>query len=311
MGEPLIQVKDISKRFGKHLVLNNLTFNIDERDIYGIIGLSGSGKTTILNLVIGFLKPTKGTVTYKNKNILKIQKEIQNKFGFVTQSGSYYTDLTVLENLHYFGRMYGLNNDDIAKRSKDLLTFLDLTDATHVLSQDLSTGMQRRLDIACALIHNPEVLILDEPTEDLDPLLRKEILTLLKNINDNGTTIILTSHMLNEIESVCTNTAILHNGNIVMSGSPNKIKGLYSTNIEIHLKTYPGKYELIENRLGKANVEKTINLGHKLVIYTSKPEELLRRILDILPGLRERLVDVDVDKPSLEEVFESLTGKKK
>jgi ABC-2 type transport system ATP-binding protein len=309
MGEPLIQLKDISKRFGKHLVLNNLSITVDEKAIYGIIGLSGSGKTTILNLLIGFIKQSQGTILFKNKNILKSQREVRNNFGFVTQAGSYYLNLTVFENLHYFGRMYGLSKDEIAKRSKDLLTFLDMSDAAHKLSRNLSTGMQRRLDIACALIHDPLVLVLDEPTEDLDPILRKEILALLKKINDNGTTIILTSHMLDEIEMICTDTAILHNGNILVSGHPNKIKDLYSTNIEIHLKTYPGKYEMIEKKLGKKDVSKTVNKGHILVIYTAKPEEILKRLLIILPRLKEKLLDVDVDKPSLEEVFESLTGR--
>ncbi|MBI2668116.1 ABC transporter ATP-binding protein [Candidatus Woesearchaeota archaeon] len=311
MADPLIQFKDISKRYGKHLILNNLNFTINEKDIYGIIGLSGSGKTTILNLMIGFIKPTQGTSSFKTKNVLKYQKEVQENFGFVTQAGSYYLNLSVMENLHYFGRMYGLNKDNIVKKSKELLSFLDLDDAKSKLANELSTGMQRRLDIACALIHEPTVLILDEPTEDLDPVLRKEILALLKRINDNGTTIVLTSHMLEEVESICNNIAILHNGNILVSGSSNKIKDLYSTNIEIHLKTFPGKYDIIERRLGKKDVTKVVNKGHKLVIYTSKPENILKKLLAILSRLKEKLIDIDVDKPSLEEVFESLTGRTK
>jgi len=311
MGDPLIQFKDISKRFGKHLVLNNLNFTVGEKEIYGIIGLSGSGKTTILNMMIGFLKPSQGTIFFKGKNVFKNQKDVQNNFGFVTQAGSYYLNLSIIENLHYFGRLYGLGRNDIAKKSKELLTFLDLQDAIHKLANNLSTGMQRRLDIACALIHDPIVLVLDEPTEDLDPILRKEILALLKRINDNGTTVILTSHMLDEVESVCSNTAVLHNGGILVSGTPNKIKDLYSTNIEIHLKTYPGKYDIIQKRLGKKDIVKTVNKGHKLVIYTAKPENVLKNLLNILSRTKEKLVDVDVDKPSLEEVFESLTGRSK
>jgi ABC-2 type transport system ATP-binding protein len=261
--------------------------------------------------MIGFYKASKGSILYHNKKILKDQKAVQEDFGFVTQAGSFYRDLSVRENLRYFGRLYGLGKKTIDNRSSELLKFLDMLEAFDVLARDLSTGMQRRLDVACALIHKPKVLILDEPTEDLDPVLRKELLALLKKIKDEGTTIILTSHMLDEVESVCDKVCVLHQGKVLTSGTPNKIKDIYSSNLEIHLKTHPGKYNLISKKLGNSGIKQIVDKGHKLVIYTPVPEKVLKNILNILPRVKEKLMDVEVEKPSLEEVFESMTGRKR
>ncbi len=307
--QEFIRFENVVKRFGKNVVLNGLDLDVPYGERFGIIGISGSGKTTLLNLLIGFLRPDSGKISYFLRDISKDSFNIKQTFGFATQQGSFYAMLNIVENLQYFGRLYGLKPDAIRKKADELLSLVDLSDAKHVLAGDLSKGMQRRLDIACALIHDPRVLILDEPTEDLDPMLRKEILQLIKRINEKGTTIIITSHLLEDMEFLCTKIAILHKGKIMDLGTTTQLKKKYNKNDEIHLETVPGHYARIAKALGKRDIARVECKEHKMVIHTPKPEKVLHNVLHSLGRLDEKLLDVTVNKPTLEEVFESATRK--
>ncbi len=228
MAQPqYIEIKGVSKRYGKHQILTNINLSINYKKIFGIIGLNGSGKTTLLKILIGFIPPDTGDVYFQSRDIFEDLTTINKNFGFATQENSFYNKLTIDENLQYFGKLFGLASEKINANIERILRLVELVNARDVLAEHLSTGMQRRLDIACALIHDPKVLILDEPTEDLDINLRKEILSLIKKINQQGTTIILTSHLLQEVESVCEEIAILHNKTILTQGSLKAIKKRY------------------------------------------------------------------------------------
>ena len=302
-----IYVDNLTKRFGDIVALNNVSLSIPQGSYFGIIGLSGSGKTTLLNLIIGFWKPTKGKVLFNGINVHKHRNLIDREFGFATQATSVYPFLTVEENLKYFGRLYGMRKEDIKKRTEILLDLIHMTGTNNILAKELSTGMMRRLDIACALIHNPKVLLLDEPTEDLDPVLRKELLALNKRINDNGTTIIMTSHMLDEVEAVCNRIAILHNGKMIETNSPEKLKNKYSQNEEIHIMTKPGNYDALVKKFRKLEVRNIIVKSKKIVLYTPDSEKVLHEILAIINESKEKLIDLRVNKPTMEEVFEYIT----
>jgi len=309
MSKSFIQFQKITKSFGKNAILSGVTFDIEKGERFGVIGISGSGKTTLLNILIGFLKPNDGTIIFQDEDIMKHKSKIKRKFGFATQDSSFYTKLTVMENLIYFGKLYNMSVKEIKKRSNLLLKLVELSEFKDIIAGNLSIGMQCRLDLACAMMHDPEVLILDEPTEGLDPVLRKEILSLLKKINKAGTTLVVTSHLLNEMESLCTKVAILHNGQIIETGAPQKIKSRYYKNDEIHLETKPGNYEKVAKAIPKSGIHKIMVREHKITIYTPTSEKVLRNILKTLPRVKEDLVDIIVAKPSLEEVFERLTKK--
>lgn len=320
--EALIKVKDLTVSFGKSVVLKNIDFEINKGEVFGIVGLSGSGKTTLLNTLIGFLEPVSGEILYKiepekkkgkkkepefnpiMKNLLKVRQV----FGFAAQEPSFYPQLTVVENLQYFSSMYSLPKDMRNKNINTVLELVGLGYSKNLRSDRLSGGMQKRLDIACSLVHNPKVLILDEPTADLDPILRGQMWDLIKRINSKGTTVVVASHFLQEIETFCTRIGILHNHKIERIGTPDHIRNLYSRNEEIHLETQPGDYVDIVNRLRKVrglHISKIVNKGHKLVIYTMDSMEVLHNLLHIVEKKNEQLIDVDVNKPTLKEVFES------
>ena len=305
--EDVIRLENITKQFGKHVVLDNLSLSIPYQGIFGIMGLTGSGKTTLLNIIVGFWKPGRGRVTYNAIDIFDNEALIHQIFGFATQEGSVYPKLTVEENLTYFGKMYNMPTADIRKRIPEVLKLVELEDARNVIAGELSTGMYRRLDIACSMIHNPKVLILDEPTGNLDPVLRKKLMAMIKRIDDQGTKVIVTSHLLGEIEKICDTLAILHHGKIIAMGSPDVLKDKYTTDQVVRIETKNGDYESLAPVLRKYGAKKIFQKGKYLHMYTTTPEKLLASLLAYLRNKNDTLVDVEVSKPSIEEVFEAVT----
>tara|TARA_Y100000310_G_scaffold338611_1_gene428709 strand:- start:2451 stop:3383 length:933 start_codon:yes stop_codon:yes gene_type:complete len=307
--EEFLKINKVSKSFGSNKVLNNLELSIPQKGIFGIMGLSGCGKTTLLNLLINYWKPDSGSIEYNGINISKNQRVMKQMFGFASQTGSVYKKLTVEENLIHFGRLYNMNRKNLAERIPELLKFIDMADSKDLTVEQLSTGMFRRLDIACSMIHKPRVLILDEPTSNMDPVLRKKILALIKKIDDEGTKIIMTSHLLDEAERICDDLAILHHGKIIADGSPDQLKDRYSRNKEIKFSTEKGDYKKIIPGLKKMGIRSIYERYGHLYLYTTYSDRLLQSILTLVRNKGDKIRDIEVTKPHIEEVFEALTKK--
>ncbi|MEK6841150.1 MAG: ABC transporter ATP-binding protein [Nanoarchaeota archaeon] len=308
--QPFIQFENITKSFGKKIILDNLNLSIPYKDIFGIIGKSGSGKTTLLSILIGFLKPDKGQIMFQSRDIYRDLKSVQQQFGFAAQEGSFYPKLSVKENLEYFGKMYNINTNVLKEKIPELLKLVELEDAIDLLGWKLSAGMQKRLDIACALIHDPKVLILDEPTEDLDPALRNEVLDLLQKINkEKDITIIITSHLLDEVEYICKQVAILDKKKIIDSGNINDLKNKYAKYSEISLETEDRDYSHIIKKLKRRkDVKKYSIRGNKIYIYTTeKGEKALKSIIMLVRKGKDKIISISMGKPTLTELFEELT----
>tara|TARA_Y100000310_G_scaffold344762_1_gene459318 strand:+ start:1450 stop:2379 length:930 start_codon:yes stop_codon:yes gene_type:complete len=305
--EEFIKFDSVSKSFGKHHVLKDLDFSVPASGIVGVMGLSGCGKTTLLNILVGFWKPDKGHVLYNSIDIHGNKRIISQLFGFATQAGSVYPKLTVEENLAYFGKLYNMRSIDIKERVEEILQFVDLGDARNAIAEELSTGMYRRLDIACSMIHNPKVLLLDEPTGNLDPILRKKLMALIRKISDEGTKVIITSHLLSEIEQICDTLAILHKGKIVEMGTPDELKDKYTKSQVIRIETQKKEYKDLILRLKNAGAKNIFEKTRYLYIYTTNADKVLEKILSYLHSRRDELVNVEVSKPSIEEVFEAAT----
>jgi ABC-2 type transport system ATP-binding protein len=324
---PIIQIQHLTKRFGKKSVLKDISLDICEGEIFGIVGASGSGKTTLLRNLIGYLAPEQGDVKFrydyfvkkKNKDgrllyasVYRQQKLAKSLFGFASQEPSFYPKLNVKENLKYFGSLYNLPNKALNSNIEILLSLMDLKSAERTLAANLSGGMERRLDIACALIHDPEVLILDEPTSDLDPLLRDHIWSLIQKINKKGTTIILASHHLSEVENFCSRIAIIKEGRIIDVASPARLKTKYTESQQIKIQTYPGGYENIIKALKRPGgwVSGSQIKGSELIIYSDHPQAVIHELLHTLEALKEELIDINVSRPGLDELFLKITGRK-
>lgn len=300
----LLELKEVSKRFGRTVILDHLTLSVVEGEILGIVGMNGSGKTTLLKLMVGYYPPTEGTLLYRGQPLKKMKRLLRQEVGFTAQESSFYPQLTVEENVHYFGSLYGLNTHEITDHAEHVLALLELLPSRHYLSEHLSGGMQRRLEMACSLMHNPSLLILDEPTEDLDPLLRRDILRFIRRINDLGTTVVITSHLLGDVEELCTRIAILHNNHIVKVGTVQELRKVFPQQEEIHLQTATGKYDVLLNDL---QVKEFHLDGNRLVIYTANAPMMVHDILHVLENLQDKLVYLDIKRPSLQEIFEGET----
>ena len=300
-------------------MLKGLSFSIHKGEILGLIGSSGAGKTTLLNLLVGFIKPNKGTikvsVPYKGQqkqfNVTNKPLLVNKLYGFASQRPSFYEKLSVRENLNYFGSMYGLSPNAVKKNADILLRLLEIRTSQHVLAENLSGGMKRRLDIACALIHNPNILILDEPTADLDPVLRNQIWEIIKRINQRGTTIILSSHHLNELDTLCNRIAILKDGVLADLDSPDKLKLKYNKEQEIMIESYPGNYKTITKDLTGKNIGCLEEEGTYLIIKTQEPEKLITEVMAALKKHKETLIDIKLNKPNLDDVFCHIYGGKR
>ncbi|MEA3429654.1 MAG: ABC transporter ATP-binding protein [Nanoarchaeota archaeon] len=317
----IIRVKDVKKVFKKSIVLDDVNLDIKRGEIFGLIGMSGSGKTTLLNTIVGFLQPEEGDVMFQSnlvierespKNMMSVSSHIiqlRKIFGFAPQLPSFYNQLTAKENLDYFASMYGLTKEIKKSNIKHLLDLTGLTSAKETLAMDLSGGMKKRLGIACALVHKPDILILDEPTADLDPILRDQTWQLIRKINKQGTTVIIASHFVEEIENLCNRIGVLHNGKVLSVGSPLKLKDIYTTDNEIRLETTSANYAFLIQKLKSVKslkVSKIKQEGRSLVIYAQKGTDTLQWILNTIKRSKDHLVSAEVNKPSLREVFESL-----
>jgi ABC-2 type transport system ATP-binding protein len=326
--EVILKVENISKSFDKNKILKNISFEVFEGEILGLIGASGSGKTTLLKTISGFLLPESGEVKFRydcfsgkkkdSVNSLPIFCSIYSKpvlfrtiFGFASQAPSFYEKMTVLENLKYFGSLYDLKSKALNSNISVLLSLMDLSHAKNTLGGKLSGGMERRLDIACGLIHDPEILILDEPTSDLDPVLRNHIWSLVQKINRRGTTIILASHHLSEVEHFCSRIAIIRDGKLVELESVSKLKSKHSSSQEIVLQSYPGRYDNIAKSLKKSggNVFDVKIKGSELVLFSDNPSAVLHDLLHTLEIMGEELIDVKVSRPSLDDMFLKISEK--
>ncbi len=323
MHDPLILVEKLGKSFGRKKVLSNVSFEVKPREIIGIIGASGSGKTTLLNMIIGFISPDTGDVTYKEpqmiadkpiyKSVFKQQRKFKNIYGFAAQLPSFYEKLTVKENLYYFGELYGLSKEVLRSNVDSLLNLIDLKAASNQLGKNLSGGMERRLDIACSLIHNPQVLILDEPTSDLDPLLRRSIWALIKQINSKGTTVIISSHHLNELETLCDRIAIIKDGTLLDIATPSELKTKYLKHHEIKIESHPGNYKELEKNLLKKFSKEIIRTeirGAELVLFCGDHKNLLNQIVKEVEKNKEKIIELKLVKPSLNQVFINLNIQK-
>ncbi len=307
MTTELISFENISKRFKDKSVLKNINFSINQGELYGFIGPSGAGKTTLFKIILGIYKPTKGKIIFKGKDLTGNIEEIKKQIGYSTQENSFYEKLTVQENLEHYGSLFNVPKQQLKQTIPVLLDLVHLTQAKDTIAYKLSGGMQRRLDLICSIIHNPEILVLDEPTAGLDPVLRKEMWHFIQRIHKTGKTILISSHALGEIDPICTRISILNEGTILATGTPQQLKDEYSKNQEIHLETFPGNYEKIIPLIDRNLVTYIKNLDHKLLIYTKDSNLFLKKVIPILAKAGESIRTLDVNQPTLDEVFEALT----
>src|SRR5471030_694504 len=222
-----VKIDHVNRFFGKKQVLFDISLDITYSQILGLLGPSGSGKSTLIKMIAGIDIPTSGEVLLLNEKMPKLS--MMNKIGYMAQSDALYTELTAEENIKFFASMYNLSKYKQKQRIIEVMELVNLSDHLKKKVKQYSGGMKRRLSLAIALIHEPPVLILDEPTVGIDPVLRKSIWDELYKLNKNGTTIIVTTHVMDEAEK-CNNLGMIRDGKLIAVGSPNEIKRASGSN---------------------------------------------------------------------------------
>ncbi|MCA9929886.1 MAG: ABC transporter ATP-binding protein [Anaerolineales bacterium] len=223
MNDYAIETVDLTKRFGKFTAVNHISFTVQRGEIFGFLGPNGAGKTTTMRMLMGLIQPTSGSGRVLGYDVACEADEMRTRIGYMSQRFSLYNDLTVVENLNFFGGTYGVRNKRLRERKDAVLEMAGLHGRERELTKNLSGGWRQRLALGCAILHEPEMLFLDEPTAGVDPISRRDFWDLLYVLSNAGHTIFVTTHYMDEAEH-CHRLSFIQNGRLVAIGSPEEIK---------------------------------------------------------------------------------------
>jgi len=218
-----IEVKNLTKKFGQFTAVNRISFNVRKGEIFGFLGPNGAGKSTTIRMLCGIIRSTSGSGSVGGYSIDTQPEEIKKIIGYMSQRFTLYQDLTVKENIDFYGGIHGLSPSSKRERGKWVLKMAGLTGRENSLTRELAGGWKQRLSLGCAILHRPEILFLDEPTASVDPVSRRDFWDLIYQLAEEGTTVFVTSHYMDEVER-CQRLAIIHSGKIIAEGSPKELK---------------------------------------------------------------------------------------
>lgn len=293
----MIGIRGLRKRFGRVMAVDGLSFEIHRGETFGLLGPNGAGKTTTIHVMVGLLAPDEGEIRVEEVGDPSIPR-FRRPLGIAPQALSLYEDLTGRENLRFFGRLYGLKGGALAERVESELAAAGLTDRGGDLVKTYSGGMKRRLHLACALVHEPQMIILDEPTIGIDPQARHHILDRIGELKRQGRTILLTTHYMEVAQRVCDRVAIVDHGRLLALDTVSGIIGEHGGHdvVEAELETEPSSQMNLPGRLQ----------GNRLFVETDEPFDTIRTLSDAGVPLRS----LSVHRPDLESVFLKLTGRR-
>ena len=224
--DTILKTIDLTKKYDNRPVVDNLNIEIKKGEIFGLLGPNGAGKSTTMNMICNIVKPDLGSVEFMGKDFRKNKKELSRHLGYIPQHLAIHGDLKAWENVELFTSLYGIKGGELKSRIDESLDYVGLSERRNDYAKKFSGGMKRRLNIACAIGHHPDLLIFDEPTVGIDPQSRNFILEKIRESNANGATVIYTSHYMEEVEAICTRIAIMDNGKIIASGTSEELKKL-------------------------------------------------------------------------------------
>ncbi|KEH86710.1 ABC transporter ATP-binding protein [Clostridium novyi] len=306
----ILEAKNIVKRYGEHLAIDNASLSVREGEIFGLLGPNGAGKTTLINIIVGLLKSYSGEVNVFGKDLVKDEMYIKSQIGIAPQEAALFHDLTAYENVTFFGRLYGLKGKELKDGVKEALEFTELWDRRKDYPKQYSGGMKRRLNIACAIVHKPKLIIMDEPTVGIDPQSRKHILNSIKKLNKMGSTIIYTSHYMEEIEDLCDEIVIMDKGKVIAKGTKEELKELIATEDKVSIGVSNISYSIIDKIKKVQGVKECVIDNNVINIISKNGSANLSEIIDIIVDYGAEINKINMDKPSLEGVFLTLTGRK-
>lgn len=309
MAQPVVVIENLVKRYKEVLALDHLNLKVEEGEIFGLLGPNGSGKTTAISCMLALLSFDKGSVKVFGEEIQPDSYEIKRNIGVVLQNVAVFEELTVFENIDYFCGLYIKDKTKRKAYVQEAIEFVGLEEYQKFLPKKLSGGLLRRLNIACGIAHKPKLIILDEPTVAVDPQSRNKILEGIQRLNEQGATIIYTSHYMEEVEQICTRIAIIDKGRKIAEGSKEELKMMIKTGEKIHIDILELSEEHLEDIRGLRHVYQADYVENRLSICCNGGKHNLVHILDYLQQNDIGFGRVYSELPTLNDVFLEITGK--
>lgn len=298
----ILEVKQLSKQFDSHSIIQNVSFSVPQGCIFGFLGQNGAGKTTMLNLILGLLKPSDGEIYVCGERVNYGETKTNRLIGYLPDVPEFYPYMNAREYLKLCGEITGMSKDQIKSKSEELLHLVGLYNVNQKIGR-FSRGMKQRLGIAAALLNEPKLLICDEPTSALDPIGRKEILDILLAVKEK-TTVIFSTHILSDVERICDQVAILHQGQLVLNGSLHEMKQYRKQNlISLEFQKIEDKVRMLEALQSLDFITKLEVEEHKLMMSIDNLRDGGRKVLEIALQLNISLQKYEVLEPTLESLF--------
>lgn len=304
----IIECEGLTRRFGKFVAVDQVSFRVRRASVFGLLGPNGSGKSTLIRMLCGVLRPSAGTARIAGYDVARDVERIQGLIGYMSQQFSLYDELTVYENLTFFGRLHGLGSARVKERRESLIEQMELGPYQHVLAKRLSGGWRQRLAMACALLHEPQVLFLDEPTAGIDPVARRKLWDILFELASHGMTLFVTTHYMDEAER-CSHVGYIYHSQLIAIGDPDDLKSLPGVTpegthrVDVTCDHVTRGLRVVRGLPGVVSATIFGQSLHLLVCDDFDEERLLRELTQA--GITN--VDVRRISPSLEDVFVELT----
>ena len=305
----MIEVKNLVKDYGKHHAVKDISFSVPDGQIVGLLGPNGSGKTTTINCILALLAFDKGTVRVFGREMRPDSYDLKRQIGVVMQNVAVFQELTVYENIDYFCGLYVPDKRKRKELVEEAITFTDLNDYRKMRPKKLSGGLLRRLNIACGIAHKPRLIIMDEPTVAVDPQSRNKILEGIQKLNEQGSTIIYTSHYMEEVEQICTRIAIMDHGHVIASGTKEELKKMIKTGETITIEAIPLTSENLADIRALPHVFDLHYEEQILTVRCTGARHNLIRLLNYLQNQDISFGQVSSELPTLNDVFLEITGK--
>jgi ABC-2 type transport system ATP-binding protein len=305
--ENAIEVDGLTKYYGKLLAVDHISFNVAQGSIFGLLGPNGAGKTTTVRLLTGQTKPTSGIATVAGYDVIHEPIKAKEHVGVVPEISNLYDEMSAWDNLIFAAQLFGVPKNERDKRTKELLDLFGLYERCRDHVGNFSRGMKRRLTIAAALIHKPGILFLDEPTTGLDVQSSRVIRNLLKELNESGATVFLTTHYIEEADQLCERVSIINRGKIVAVDNPEKLKAAIEERHVVEVSFSPVQ-DLDDKLRGLNYVSNVSRVGDKFRLYVEDASEVVPLLIDFGRENNLRIISINTLKPSLEDAFVKITG---
>lgn len=303
----IVKAQDLIKRYGDFLALDNVNMEIEEGEILGLLGPNGAGKSTFINTITSIMPFDSGIVELFGKNIKKDLKHIKPYIGIVPQELSVYYDISAYENVSFFASLYGFRGQQLKDQVKQALDFTGLWDRRKDKPKAFSGGMKRRLNIACAIAHNPKLIIMDEPTVGIDPQSRNHILESVRQLNRQGATVIYTTHYMEEVEALCNRVEIIDQGKVIVKGTIRELKEMVSNENTIQIELSSSNFTIVDAVRKISGVKEAFLENNVLMIVTVSKN--IEEITGCIQGSGGIIEGINMKQCSLEDVFLTLTGR--